>query len=70
MVEVFKTDVQEVRRAGKLIKLLLGHFPSHKINFDLKDCDRILRIEGASINTVLVINTLKMEGFSCEVLEG
>jgi hypothetical protein len=43
--EIFKTSVQETEEATKIIKLLLAYFPHYKINFDLSDCDNILRIE-------------------------
>ena len=50
MVEVFKTNVQEVDDANKIIQKLLEHFPNYKINFDLDDCDKILRIESPKID--------------------
>ena len=46
MIEVFKTNVPEVCVAQNIIALLLEHFPESKINFDLHDCDKILRFEG------------------------
>ncbi len=54
MVEIFKTDVQEVSKANRVIEKLLQQFPSYRINFDLQDCDRILRVE--SCNGSIVIN--------------
>lgn len=45
MVEVFKTDVQETERAERITTLLLERFPEYKINFDLGDCEKILRVE-------------------------
>jgi hypothetical protein len=69
MIEVFKTNVEEFAQARKIIDLLLEHFPGHKINFDLHDCDKILRIEGNNFVPekvrVIVIDT----GFRCDVLE-
>ena len=44
-VEIFKTSVRKKGDAAKIIKLLLARFPHYKINFDLSDCDNILRIE-------------------------
>jgi hypothetical protein len=46
MIEVFKTNVEEAVQAEKLVDILLDHFPDNKINFDLHDCDKILRVEG------------------------
>lgn len=47
-VEIFKTDVEQAEVAAALVRLLLQHFPHCKINFDLEDCDRILRIQSAN----------------------
>ncbi len=48
MVEVFKTNVQQTEEAEMLIEKLAEHFPAHEINFDLSDCDRILRVQGTT----------------------
>ena len=69
MVEVFKTNVQEVSHSSALIEKLLVHFPASKINFDLEDCDKILRIEGESVFPVKVIEVLNACGYQCGVLE-
>ena len=42
----FKTNVQECELAHQLTQKLLLCFPHSKINFDLHDCDKILRVEG------------------------
>jgi hypothetical protein len=70
MVEVFKTNVQEVDDANAIIQELLEHFPSAKINFDLEDCDKILRVEGSTIIDRPIIDLLFIKGFRCEVLKG
>lgn len=44
-VEIFKTSVCRASEAEAVIKVLLKRFPQYRINFDLEDCDRILRIE-------------------------
>ena len=69
MIEVFKTNVQKVSQAKKLIDLLLQHFPNSKINFDLKDCDRVLRVEGVNFMVEKVMMLVKERGFVCKVLE-
>ena len=51
MVEVFKTNVQEADESDKIILKLLEHFPDSQINFDLDDCDKILRFEANLIET-------------------
>lgn len=69
MIEVFKTDVREPAQATRLVDLLLARFPDHKINFDLSDCDHILRIEGDGFTTRAVQSLLKEQGFACSILE-
>jgi len=68
MVEVFKTNVIQNELAFQLRAALESRLPSHKINFDLEDCDKILRIEGHTIPTKMVIEFLANQGFQCEVL--
>ena len=69
MVEVFKTDVQEVEEASQLVALLQEHFPDSRINFDLHDCDKILRIEGKHCIPSQVEVLVQQNGYSCNVLE-
>ncbi|MEP6746725.1 MAG: hypothetical protein ABJB86_03305 [Bacteroidota bacterium] len=69
MIEVFKTNIQKVSQARKLISLLLQHFPGSRINIDLHDCDKILRIEGGNFLPGKVLLLVKENGFMCSVLE-
>lgn len=70
MVEVFKTNVEELYVANMLIEQMQKEFPAYKVNFDLSDCDRILRVECAddSIYTQGLIDFLKKCGINAEVL--
>ncbi|PTR00030.1 hypothetical protein C8P68_102861 [Mucilaginibacter yixingensis] len=67
-VEIFKTNVCEPRTGQRLIKKLLRHYPEARINFDLEDCDRVLRVEGRLLSSEQIAATLQNEGFECEVL--
>ena len=69
MVEVFKTNVEETSEANKIVALLLEHFPGSKINFDLYDCDKILRIEGKDFFIEKLIKLVHEKGFICKVLD-
>ena len=69
MIEVFKTNVHETSQAAELVALLLQHFPGSKINFDLNDCDKVLRVEGESFLPGKVITLVKENGFICNVLD-
>lgn len=68
MVEVFKTNVQEVSQAKELTDKLLEHFPDYDITFDLEDCDKILRAEARDIKSENIIMLLSNYGFNCECL--
>jgi hypothetical protein len=68
MIEVFKTNVQEKDRSMLLIKKLLDEFPASKINFDLEDCDKVLRVEGQDFCARKIIELLKLNGHYCEIL--
>ena len=69
MVEIFKTNVYDVLHAEQVIALLNHHFPTFMINFDLHDCDKILRIEAVHIQPSVVVSIVRKMGFECEVLE-
>ncbi len=69
MVEVFKTNVEEVSESKVLLEKLSRQFPEHKINFDLSDWDKILRVQGSDISVEKIIQLLKQENYNCEVLE-
>ena len=69
MIEVFKTNVQEFSEAQKLVALLLRHFPNSKINFDLDDCDKVLRVEGQNLRIEKVMTLVTEKGFQCKVLD-
>ncbi len=70
MVEVFKTNVVEQDHANMLIAQIHQTFDHYRANFDLADCDNILRIKSASgsIQPSLLINLIKDLGFDAEVL--
>jgi len=69
MVEVFKTDVYEMTDATTILSLLYEHFPDSRINFDLEDCDKVLRIEGENIVISKVRTLIAQQGFMCHELE-
>lgn len=69
MIEVFKTNVDEAYRAQDLVAVLLQHLPGRKINFDLHDCDKILRVEGENFLAEKVVSLVKQNGFMCNILE-
>ena len=69
MVEVFKTNVRKKPQSKMLLCMLYEVFPSFKINFDLSDCDKVLRVEGDNIEALRIMILVKGYGFMCEVLD-
>ena len=69
MVRVFKTNVDCHHNANLLLAQLSIIISDCDINFDLEDCDRILRLEGPNPPTKEVIQTLANNSFICFELE-
>ena len=69
MVEVFKTNVQKKAQSKMLHCILSEAFPSFKINFDLSDCDKVLRVEGDNMEALRIMILVKEYGFTCELLD-
>lgn len=69
MIEVFKTNVQKKAQSKMLLGVLYKAFPSFKINFDLSDCDKVLRVEGDNLEVLKIMILIKEYGFKCEVLD-
>jgi len=61
MVEIFKTNVKNKRLAGRVLRILHANLPGYLFNFDLEDCDRILRAQskGIIIETARIIRIAK-----------
>jgi hypothetical protein len=68
IVEVFKTNIIYKKDANRILKLLSNKYPNLKINFDLDDCDKILRVEGINIKPEKIIELISTNGYQCEVL--
>jgi hypothetical protein len=69
MIEVFKTNVEEVAEAERIIELLLQHYPAGRINFDLQDCDKILRVVNDELCPEEITRIIETSGYQCEALE-
>jgi hypothetical protein len=69
MIEVFKTDVREPEHAQLLVGEIRRHFSTLEVNFDLDDCDRILRVRSTdTVDASAIIELLKGFGYEAEVL--
>lgn len=76
MVEVFITDIQNEIQSESVLNTIQNENIELKINFDLNETDlsfpcghTILRIEGNKINSDKIMETVKNQGFNCEILE-
>ncbi len=70
MVEVFKTNVVDREQAGILLDLIHCSFMNYEANFDLQDCDRILRVKcpSAEIDSGRIMDLVRESGFTAEIL--
>ena len=68
MVEVFKTNVVDRDHADMLVGQIHRNFAC-KANFDLSDCDNILRVASSEyIDPSLLIDVLRNNGFDAQIL--
>ncbi|MEZ4810258.1 MAG: hypothetical protein R2819_07845 [Allomuricauda sp.] len=68
-VLVFKTSVtaeKQIKTLRPLLNALVNR--NGYWNFDLEDCDNILRVETQSLPALTVSSLLHNNGFSCEEL--
>jgi len=70
MIEVFKTDVNEKDHAIMLVDRIHKAFSHCRANFDLEDCDRILRVQGITgeEETWQIVSLVKSFGWHVEIL--
>ncbi|MBP6681189.1 MAG: hypothetical protein KA166_08360 [Saprospiraceae bacterium] len=69
MIEIFKTNVELEEQVECIMASLIQLFSSLKINFDLDDCDKILRVEGHEFSVDRIRETIHALGYMCELLE-
>jgi hypothetical protein len=69
MIFVFKTSVRTKIQAKKLKAHIGNLLPNAKWNFDLEDCDKILRIDSEENVVLKITDLLNMHNYICEELE-
>lgn len=69
MIEIFRTNVNQEKEAKKILDLLSKKFPDLVMNFDLEDCDKILRVCGCNFTNDEIAEQLQHIGYVCELLE-
>ena len=70
MIEVFKTNITDTEKADWLVRCIQYAFPGYVANFDLQDCDHILRIQhpNGDVDAEAIIRLLAQYGFESSVL--
>ncbi|MGC3946905.1 MAG: hypothetical protein QM762_20710 [Chryseolinea sp.] len=70
MVEVYKTNIRTLAQAQEISNRLQELFAGYMINFDLEDCDRIMRIRSPfnNIDNERVCRIVLTLGFEAIVL--
>jgi hypothetical protein len=69
MIYVFKTSVKTKIQAKKLKPHIDKTLRTAKWNFDLEDCDKILRINSEENIVLRIIDLLNSHNFTCKELE-
>ena len=69
MVEVFSTNITCPLAARTVLQKIRENFPDYRVNFDLEDCDKILRVESLSAIAKEKLSLLiANQGYKAEVL--
>jgi len=70
MIEVYKTNILKKKQAKEIKKQIKHKFPNYCVDFDLADCDHILRIEtfNEALDNHAIINSVQKLGFDIEIL--
>ncbi len=69
MIFVFKTSVKTKIQVQQLKPHIDSTLARAKWNFDLEDCDKVLRIDCEENIVLTIINLLNIHKFNCEELE-
>jgi len=67
-VLIFKTSVATTTQVSKIHPLLTSLSDIKQYNFDLEDCDNILRVVSSGVEPQTISHMLNIAGFSCEEL--
>lgn len=67
-VEIFRTNILDPGQAEHIVATLRHSFPEWRVNVDLDDCDKILRVEGLEIVSPEVENLVRKLGYDCTII--
>jgi hypothetical protein len=66
---VFKTNVSSKKKVSRVSPILKSVPTIKQWNFDLEDCDKVLRVVATSLKPGFVESLLLTAGFDCQELE-
>ena len=69
MVKIFGTDIVNPNDADDIIRKLANEYPDFRINFDLEDCDNILRVEAKDFRAADIIRCVISYGYKCTEID-
>ena len=68
MIYIFRTSIKFKKQIIEITPKINAIKNIIKWNFDLEDCDKILRIEAKNLDKKEIINILKTKNYHCEEL--
>lgn len=70
MIEIFKTDIKHKNAGKQVLTAIKQQHPGVVATLDLEDRDKVLRVVGVweSVPSQQIIELVKKQGFSCEIL--
>jgi len=68
IISIYKTDINTKSKLRKVKTVLNRILLNSKWNFDLEDCDKILRVESDKNCSAFLITELSKIGIYCEEL--
>ncbi|WP_416444485.1 hypothetical protein ACH3O9_03620 [Leeuwenhoekiella sp. A16] len=66
-IEVFITNIQNALESASIIKELHAEYPDLRVDVDLEDVDRVLRIEGY-FDLDIVMKIIASKKHTCEIM--
>ena len=69
MIYIFKTSVKTKHQVKELKPHIDNIIPNNHWNFDLDDCDKILRVESKKDSVPEIMSLLASHHFDCKELE-
>lgn len=69
-VAVYKTNVDDQSEAEAILDIIREQLPGANPNFDLEDCDNVLRVESSvgEIDVEKIKRTVEQQGFHADPL--